>query len=299
MRKQQAAKRPARRKKAAPAAAPLPDRRAIESVMSTLSGRRGGTTLDDAQELMYRAWETAGRRARLDLARRALEISPWCADAYVLLAEEGAGSLQEATDLYAKGVEAGERAIGRRRFKEYSGHFWGYLETRPYMRARCGLAQALWTSGERDAAIGHFREMLRLNPNDNQGIRDLLAGCLLAVSDHAALADLLQQYEEDAGTTMCYTRTLLAFRTKGAGAEARACLADALATNAHVPTYLTGRKKPPRALPDYVSWGGEDEAAEYARAHGAAWSATPGAVDWLAETAPRHDPPKGRARAPR
>ena len=294
MRKQQAAKRPARRKKAAPAAAPLPDRRAIESVMSTLSGRPRGTTLDDAQELMYRAWETAGRRARLDLARRALEISPWCADAYVLLAEEGAGSLQEAADLYAKGVEAGERAIGRRRFKEYSGHFWGFLETRPYMRARCGLAQALWAMGERDQAIAHYREMLRLNPNDNQGIRDLLAACLLATGDDAALAQLLKQYDEDAGTTWCYTKALLAFRVGGDSGAAGARLAEAVQSNAHVPAYLAGEKKLPRGMPAYVTWGGEDEAAEYARAYSAAWSATPGALDWLAQRAARQRPARKR-----
>lgn len=36
------------------------------------------------------------------------------------------------------------------------GHFWGILETRFYMRARAGLAEALWELGERDAAIlGH------------------------------------------------------------------------------------------------------------------------------------------------
>ena len=39
-------------------------------------------------------------------------------------------------DYYAKGVEAGELALGPKGFKQYAGHFWGFLETRPYMRAR-------------------------------------------------------------------------------------------------------------------------------------------------------------------
>src|SRR5947199_51392 len=118
---------------------------------------------------MYRAWETTGRQARITLAKRALAISPLCADAYVLLAEESAESLEEAKALYARGVEAGELALGPKTFKEDVGYFWGLLETRPYMRARAGLAQALWTSGSRDEAIAHYREMLRLNPGDNQG----------------------------------------------------------------------------------------------------------------------------------
>ena len=296
MPKQPSARPPARKKQAAaPAAVQLPDPRAMESVLSAIGGARGrAAALDDAQELMYRAWETSGRKARIQLAQRALAISPLCADAYVLLAEESAATLAEAATLYAKGVEAGERAIGRRKFKEYAGHFWGFFETRPYMRARCGLAQALWEAGEREAAIGHYRAMLHLNPNDNQGIREILAACLLIVGDDRGLADLLAQYDEDGGTGMLYSKALLAFRQGGDDAPARAALKDALETNAHVPAYLTGRKKVPRAMPEYVTWGGEDEAAEYARANAAGWEATPGALEWLVVAAPRRAPRKSR-----
>ena len=41
------------------------------------------------------------------------------------------------------GLDAGELALGPEGFEEYDGHFWGFLETRPYMRARHGLALAL------------------------------------------------------------------------------------------------------------------------------------------------------------
>jgi len=136
------------------------------------------TPLEQAQDLMYQAWDSSGKR-RIELARRALKISEDCADAYVLLAEKAASSLAEAKHLYQQGVEAGERALGEKAFKEDAGHFWGILETRPYMRARAGLAQCLWMLGERDQAIAHFTDMLRLNPNDNQGIRYILATCLL------------------------------------------------------------------------------------------------------------------------
>ena len=60
-------------------------------------------------------------------------------------------------------------------FKQYAGHFWGFLETRPYMRARAGLAGTLLKLGDIDGAVGHYRDMLKLNPNDNQGIRYVLA----------------------------------------------------------------------------------------------------------------------------
>src|SRR5215207_11185802 len=102
------------------------------------------TPLERAQELLYEAFETGSHRKRVQLAKKALKVSPDCADAYVLLAEEDAGSLEEARELYQEGVEAGERALGRETFEEEAGHFWGILETRPYMRARQGLAVCLW-----------------------------------------------------------------------------------------------------------------------------------------------------------
>jgi hypothetical protein len=48
--------------------------------------------LKKAQDLMYQAWEESNPARRIVLAHRALEISPDCADAYVLLAEEEAGT---------------------------------------------------------------------------------------------------------------------------------------------------------------------------------------------------------------
>jgi hypothetical protein len=70
-----------------------------------------------------------GRRAE-DATAKALAISPLCADAYVLVAEEEAKSAEEALEYYCKGVEAGEQALGTKRFKQYAGHFWGFIETR-------------------------------------------------------------------------------------------------------------------------------------------------------------------------
>jgi tetratricopeptide (TPR) repeat protein len=235
--------------------------------------------LERAQELMYDAWEATGSR-RLKLARQALEISPDCADAYVLLAEE-ARSLPEAKHLYQQGVSAGERALGPQTFKEDVGHFWGMIETRPYMRARAGLASCLWQGGERKAAIEHYTDMLRLNPGDNQGIRYVLANCLLRQGDDTALAKLLDQYKDDAMAEWMYTRALLAFRRDGAGKKADAALKKALKQNAFVPAYLLGKKRLPRQLPGYIGFGDENEAVSYAAGAITVWRETPGAIEWL------------------
>jgi len=237
--------------------------------------------VEEAQDVMYEAWEAEGVE-RLQLARRALAISPDCADAYVLLADETARTLQEARDLFAQGVAAGERALGEKFFKKNAGHFWGLLEPRPYMRARAGLAQCLWEAGEREAAVAHYQGMLRLNPNDNQGIRDVLLDCLLELNRDDEAERLLKQYEDDGTATWLYNWALLVFRREGDSAGARRRLKKALEYNKHVPAYLLGRKRLPRVLPDVVGFGDEDEAIAYAADALAAWRQTPGALDWLA-----------------
>jgi hypothetical protein len=108
--------------------------------------------LRQAQEIVYDAWEIDGP-ARINLALQALTVYPDCADAYVLLASEFAANLNETKELYEKGMIAGEKALGPKTFKKDKGHFWGIIETRPYMRARAGLAQCLWDIGERKQAI--------------------------------------------------------------------------------------------------------------------------------------------------
>ena len=268
----------------------LPDRRAMEGLLAMLSSGLGagpgGDALEDAQDLMYRAWETADQRQRVALAKEALSRSPLCADAYVLLAEETAKTPAEAIELYRKGLEAGEKAIGPAAFQDDVGHFWGLLETRPYMRARGGLAQALWDVGRHDEAIEHYRELLRLNPNDNQGNRYLLAGCLLALDRDADLTALLDAYGQESTAEWSYTWALIAYRRDGDSVEARSLLEKAATTNSHVAPYLLGRKKLPRKPVPYITMGGEDEAQEYARRYAAAWANTEGALEWLTARLP-------------
>jgi len=142
-------------------------------------GKSPPTDLEKAQDLMWEAWDEPVPSKRIAMARRALEVSPDCADAYVLLAAETAKNHEEALDLYQKGIAAGERALGEKAFEENVGYFWGILETRPYMRARNGLAECLQEMGRTSEAIEHFKELLRLNPMDNQGNSDVLLMCYL------------------------------------------------------------------------------------------------------------------------
>ncbi len=240
------------------------------------------TPAEKAQDKMYEAFGAKGER-RVELAREALAISADCPDAYVLLAEETAETLEEARELYEQGVLAGERALGEEIFEEAAGRFWGILETRPYMRARAGLAQSLDALGEQQQAIEHYRELLRLNPHDNQGNRFEFARCLLKAGADEELGILLDQYKDDAMAAWAYTLALWLFRKEGASARAGEALKKAFKQNRFVLPYLIGLKSLPDNPPDYMSYGDESEAIDYAAGNLRVWLDTEGALKWLAE----------------
>jgi tetratricopeptide (TPR) repeat protein len=261
----------------------------IDEIPSTAT-----TPLERAQDLVYRAFEARGRR-RVQLARQALELSPDCADAYGVLAE-AAGDVERRRDLYLQGVAAGERALGSDFFAEEAGSFWGILRTRPYMRVRFGLAHCLEALGRREEAVEHYRELLRLNPGDNQGVRySLLAALLLTGRDDDAGA-LLEQFGDESSALWRYGRALWAFRREGDSQSARARLRQALRTNRHVPRYLTGAEEWAGPPPPSYALGSEEEAVVCDITLGAAWRATPGADRWLESDRPRPKPSKRRRR---
>jgi tetratricopeptide (TPR) repeat protein len=265
-----------------PPPAALPGLPSVERLSAAMRGPGGDRdAVARAQELVYEAWESTPRRASA-LAKQALRISEDCADAYCLLARD-AKTLAEATRLYQMAVAAGERAIGKQAFDDDVGHFWGLLETRPYMRARAALADSLWAAGERAEAVGHYRDMLRLNPGDNQGLRYVLMECLLQMGAWEEAESLHEEHAEDAMATWAYSRALLDFRRGGDTETARQALREALAVNAHVPAYLLGERKVPRVLPAYHGLGDENEAILYAARHASIWVSFPGALAWLRE----------------
>ncbi|MBW8888287.1 MAG: hypothetical protein JF616_11080 [Fibrobacteres bacterium] len=237
--------------------------------------------LDEAQSLVYEAWNSDGAR-KASLARRALELSEDCADAYLILAQEETKTREAALDLYHKAYEAGRRALDPAIFVEGEGDFWAIMETRPYMRARLALAECLWDLSRKEEALGHLRELIRLNPSDNQGVRYILLQCLLESGADEELGDLLSRYGEDASPEIAYTRALWQFRRAGRGKAADAALAEALRANPHVPAFLLKRKPLPSSAPSAVAPGGPEAAGAYASGALGAWHQTLGAVEWLA-----------------
>ena len=248
------------------------------------------TPLRRAQALVYEAFGQPDPVDRVRLARQALEVCADCADAHVLLAEE-AHNPREALEHYELGLAAGERALGPAIFQEEAGHFWGILETRPYMRAREGLAHALQSAGRGDQAIDHLREMLRLNPNDNQGLRFMLVSWLLTLGRDTEIRPLLERYP-DAAWNAWFTKALMAFRRQGDTPAGRRLLQIGHKSNPFILPWLLGDEPFPQERPPGYTPRSREEAYLYVEGSRCAWRSTPGAIAWLRSTlAPPAAPP--------
>jgi tetratricopeptide (TPR) repeat protein len=234
-----------------------------------------------AKRLMYRAWEQVDPEQRILLARQALAISAHCAEAYELLAEEDAQTLEEACIYYRKAVQAEEERLGEAFFAENASKFWEHSQTRLYLRAKQGLADCLERLGKGQEALELYRDLLILNPNDNQGARYALLVLLLRLKrDEEALA-LLQAYPQDASAAWSYSRALVEFRLGRASPRTEANLDRAIRDNPFVIDYLCGNKPIPTELPPYTGFGDESEAIHFAVDHFQNWWSTSGAIDWL------------------
>ena len=152
------------------------------------------------------------------------------------------------------------------------------------MRARAGVANVLEALGRCEEAMAHYRELLRLNPNDNQGVRFSLLSLYLQESRDKEARDLLKAYPDDKSmATGSYAQALLSYRKEGDSATARRHLKKALETNRHVPGYLLGEEEFPPIIPPSYSLGSIDEAVLCADNMLEAWEEPPEALEWLDE----------------
>jgi hypothetical protein len=304
-----------------------------------------------AQRLVFQAQRANGRQ-RAKLAKRALALWPDCADAYLLLSQAAdtdaeaidllvagleAGERALRAEYEGEEIErllreadtpeplSGERPLSRAELEaaaeDYEVEFWAQQSTRPYMRVRSALALALWDrekaddeqeAGDRAAALGHLRALLRLCPRDFQGNRYLMAGCLLDVplldthtepsQDLSELGALLERYAMDHSTHWLYTKALWLFKQdedqpndenedeaassklakqKPANQKpAEVTLRQAIEANPFVPALLAGLEQP---CPDFSSFapGSLEEANDYLNLAAGAWLDDEEAVSWM------------------
>lgn len=244
-----------------------------------LPANRTRSKEEQALDLIYEAYETSGNK-RYTLARQALELDPHQPDAYVILAEQSK-TAAESLQWLKKGVAAGEKQLGKEFFLENKGEFWGLVETRPYMRAKEEYAYALWHTGREEEAIREYKELLELNPSDNQGIRYSLIQIYLNAGRYDDARTLLDQFKEEESANFMYNRVFVEFMTSGSRVKVTAALKKAIKQNPYVVDYLLHKKNIPHERPDYIGYGDAREAIAYCQDYVALWRDQPKLIEYL------------------
>ena len=250
-----------------------------------------GKSLDDlpestndkgrSQELVIQAHDVTPAKGK-QLIKQALELDPDNADAYNYLASLET-DVDKALAVYRQAVEAGERSLGEKFMKKNKGHFWGLIETRPYMRAKAGVADCLYAKNRMNAAVEVYREMIELNPNDNQGVRYLLSTILLGKKDLSDYESFIKKYEGEDSAVWLYNNALYHFKKMGKSAKSDTELMKAYKFNPYVMEFMLGLKELPKEMPQFIGRGDENEAAAYIVDAIHTWGKTNGALDWMYE----------------
>ncbi len=240
--------------------------------------------------LVYEAWNLSNPTEIVELARRALEISPDCAEAYLLLGENLAVNIGQVYKYYQKAVAAAERGIGLDTIDEHSGHLWQEVTARPYLRSLAELSRVLWELNRRSEALELCLKLVKLDEEDHVWARIGALHLFLELDNWDGAYQLLVSID-DLQSSWKYSRALVTFHREGDTVDARYSLAEAFSANPHVPEYLTGRKRLPPEIPESVHAGDKQEAIAYAADFIQLWRRVPGALDWLRKETRRKTEP--------
>ncbi len=219
------------------------------------------------------------RRERL---REVVEHNPNCIEGWTWLAELQ-DRPEEAISFYEQAAAAAKRELPD--FDEYVGHFWEVHETRPYISVLFQLFDCQKAANLTDEAIETARDILRLNPNDNTGIRHHLLPLLLECQRHDEAEALLKTYENDAFPEWSWGKLLLTVQLQRSEKERLRLLKQAHKDNPHVIDYLLGRRPMPIDPPDFIEVAGESGAIACVATLRRAWLTTPGSISWLRQVA--------------
>jgi tetratricopeptide (TPR) repeat protein len=252
-----------------------------ERELSAIQNLRGNESAEHlATALVFEAREIGGRR-QLQLVRRALSLWPDCADAHILLGDREADH-ERALVHYQEALRAGERLLPPHATLDPvpEDEFGADPLTRPYLRARARVADALLALDRYEEARDHMLALVRLDSSDKQGQRITLLQAAIEHGDQETGREVQRRFPDDDSAIFLYGSSLHAWMA-GDRAMARSLLRRALRANRRAPKYLIGREDWPQEHVYLYEPGGESEAIMIAQRFGVAWHTAPGAVEWL------------------
>ncbi len=236
------------------------------------------TAKEQAQDLVFEAYDLPNKQG-IAKAKEALALDEDCIEAYEYLSSIELYA-EKAISLLEKGIEIGRKRFGGKYLEVNKGMFWGIHETRPFMRCLMQYSDCLYLMDEVEESIAVMEELIELNPNDNQGVRDLLLLYLIETREFDKFKKYAKQYDDDTMAFAMFNRALFAFVSEGESKNTLTKLHKALKANKFVAKKLLA-KKTIENLPDMHGVGDQTEADYYVYFAQQIWQDTEGALAWL------------------
>jgi len=246
-------------------------------------------TADDLIELAEQKYEEGDEKGALRLARKAQKMDPdnLDIDLFLIACEEGdIGTIQKK---FQRILEKGKTILEKQGcFQEDVGQFWQVLETRPYIRAKGQYVLLLARAGKLKKAAQEAEDIIRLNEQDNLGIRYVLMHLYAALEDAESAQKLLGKYSKYEEGPILLALTLLYYKldeTDQAKKYLRQLTKVNKETRAFVRDVLT--EKVDRVLSVIEKQGGfaplsEEELVEIYNENIMIYLSAPDFFDWLA-----------------
>ena len=161
---------------------------------------------------------------------------------------------------------------------------WGSIENRPYLRSLSGRAIALYEIGRTEEAIKQAKSLLRLNPSDNLGTRQLLVSWYLETENTEGCSNLFRKYADRIDTDLAYADVLLQFllwkKDDAVEEDVKKALFVAIGENTFVPD-LIATNDIKEVKHQYISPGSLNEAESYVDYSRRLWKKHFKAVQWI------------------
>lgn len=258
----------------------------IEDFIESLSGKvipsmptEKLTNEEEAQDLVFKAWDCKIPAKARKLIERALTLDPFCIEAFEFLGCHEP-FFPIAHCYFERGVTIGRSLFLGPNFKEYRNGFWKMIETRPFMRCMHMCANTLMPMEEFDEAIKILEEMLKLNPDDNQGVRFQLMSLYLLFDELKKFLNLYNKCSYEVSTNNLFNYALYLFKKEGASDAANQQLKKAHSANPFVIPLLLKKNYKLDAVYSY-SFGSKEDAIHYINDTLTAWIFNDDALDWL------------------
>ncbi len=203
------------------------------SAQKPVASRTADETFDEGME----QWWSGDRRGAVKTFRRVISLDPMHADAHnhLGIVNRAAKKLHSAEEHFRAAIAGAQRHVVR----DGPQILWGFIENRPYLRALANLALLLADQRRWAEAIAIHKQLLELNPDDNQGVRWLIGAEYLYVGDNASAMDAFQKcLDEEVGCA--FGLALAKLYAQGASAEIGEALLMGFAANRYIAPMLLG-----------------------------------------------------------